>query len=39
MVRSLVRSTPGRAPNFEVHTPNAVASARGTSYDVDYHKD
>jgi hypothetical protein len=39
MVRSLVRSTPGRAPNFVVHTPNAVASARGTSYDVDYHKD
>lgn len=39
MVRSLVRSTPGRAPNFEVRTPNAVASARGTSYDVDYHKD
>jgi hypothetical protein len=39
MVRSLVRTTPGTPPNFEVHTPNAVASARGTSYDVDYHKD
>jgi hypothetical protein len=36
MVRSLVRSTAGTPPNFEVHTPNAVASARGTSYDVDY---
>ena len=39
MVRSLVRSTAGRPPNFEVHTPNAVASARGTSFDVDYHHD
>jgi hypothetical protein len=39
MVRSLVRSTPGTPPNFEVHTPNAVASARGTNFDVDYHKD
>ena len=39
MVRSLVRSTAGTPPNFEVHTPNAVASARGTSYDVDYHRD
>jgi hypothetical protein len=36
MVRSLVRTTPGTAPDFIVHTPNAVASARGTSYDVDY---
>ena len=36
LVRSLVRSTPGTPPNFEVHTPNAVASARGTSYDVDH---
>ncbi len=24
------------APNFEVHTPNAVAAARGTKYDVSY---
>jgi len=39
MVRSLVRSTAGTPPNFEVHTPNAVASARGTNFDVDYHKD
>ncbi len=36
LVRSLVRSTPGTPPNFEVHTPNAVASARGTGYDVDH---
>src|SRR5579859_1231919 len=39
LVRSLVRSTAGTPPNFEVHTPNAVASARGTSFDVDYHRD
>ncbi len=39
LVRSLVRSTPGTPPNFEVHTPNAVASARGTQFDVDYHRD
>lgn len=37
LVRSLVRTTPGTPPNFEVHTPNAVASARGTGYDVDHH--
>jgi FecR protein len=36
LVRSLVRTTPGTPPNFEVHTPNAVASARGTFYDVDH---
>lgn len=36
LVRSLVRSTPGTPPNFEVHTPNAVASARGTGFDVDH---
>lgn len=36
LVRSLVRSTPGTPPNFEVHTPNAVAAARGTDYDVDH---
>jgi hypothetical protein len=28
LVRSLVRTTPGTPPNYEVHTPNAVASAR-----------
>jgi ferric-dicitrate binding protein FerR (iron transport regulator) len=36
LVRSLVKSTPGTPPNYEVHTPNAVASARGTGYDVDH---
>jgi ferric-dicitrate binding protein FerR (iron transport regulator) len=37
LVRSLVKSTPGTPPNYEVHTPNAVASARGTGYEVDHH--
>jgi hypothetical protein len=36
LVRSLVQSTPGTPPNYEVHTPNAVASARGTFYDTDH---
>jgi ferric-dicitrate binding protein FerR (iron transport regulator) len=36
IVRSLVRFTPGTPPNYEVHTPNAVAAARGTSYDTQY---
>ena len=36
LVRSLVRYTPGTPPNFEVHTPNAVAAARGTTYDTGY---
>jgi ferric-dicitrate binding protein FerR (iron transport regulator) len=36
LLRSLVRATPGTPPNYEVHTPNAVASARGTNYDVDH---
>jgi ferric-dicitrate binding protein FerR (iron transport regulator) len=38
LVRSLVRFTPGTPPNYEVHTPNAVAAARGTSYDCQYTK-
>jgi ferric-dicitrate binding protein FerR (iron transport regulator) len=38
LVRSLVRFTPGTPPNYEVHTPNAVAAARGTSYDCQYSK-
>jgi ferric-dicitrate binding protein FerR (iron transport regulator) len=38
VVRSLVRFTPGTPPNYEVHTPNAVAAARGTSYDCQYTK-
>ncbi len=37
IVRSFVGKTVGAAPpNYEVHTPNAVAAARGTEYDVDY---
>jgi hypothetical protein len=36
LVRSLVRVTPGTPPNYEVHTPNAVAAARGTDFDVDH---
>jgi hypothetical protein len=36
LVRSLVRVAAGSAPNYEVHTPNAVASARGTTYDTYY---
>jgi FecR protein len=35
LIRSLVRFT-GGSPNYEVHTPNAVASARGTTYDTYY---
>ena len=38
VVRSLVRFTPGTPPNYEVHTPNAVAAARGTNYDTQYQK-
>jgi hypothetical protein len=35
-VRSLVKVAAGASPNYEVHTPNAVASARGTTYDTYY---
>jgi hypothetical protein len=38
LVRSLVKIGTGSQPNFEVHTPNAVASARGTMFDVSYHE-
>jgi FecR-like protein len=34
LVRSFVSYTSSSTPNFEVHTPNAVASARGTQYDT-----
>lgn len=36
LVRSLVRVAAGVSPNYEVHTPNAVAAARGTTYDTYY---
>ena len=39
LLHSLVRFAPGNAPNYEVHTPNAVAAARGTNYDTDYVKE
>ncbi len=35
LVRSFVSHTAAPTPNFEVHTPNAVASARGTQYDTE----
>jgi hypothetical protein len=35
-LRSLVNITVGKATGFEVHTPNAVASVRGTDFDVEY---
>jgi hypothetical protein len=37
LVRSLVHHGAGN-PNFEVYTPNAVAAARGTVFDVSYHE-
>jgi hypothetical protein len=38
MLRSIVHVTAGGpAPNFEVHTPNAIAAARGTDFDTSYH--
>lgn len=38
LLHSVVRFAPGNAPNYEVHTPNAVAAARGTNYDTNYSK-
>ena len=38
LVRSLVKVSSGSPPNFEVHTPNAIAAARGTMFDVSYHE-
>ncbi len=35
-VRSFVNLTAGGSTNFEVHTPNAVAAARGTDYLTGY---
>lgn len=37
-MRSLVKVSSGSPPNIEVHTPNAVAAARGTMFDVSYHE-
>jgi FecR protein len=39
ILRSIVHVTAGGPPpNFAVHTPNAIAAARGTDYDTGYHK-
>jgi hypothetical protein len=35
-LRSLVNLAPGKPAGFEVHTPNAVASVRGTDFDIEY---
>jgi ferric-dicitrate binding protein FerR (iron transport regulator) len=36
LVHSIVRTTPGTPPNYEVHTPNAVAAVRGTDFEIDH---
>jgi hypothetical protein len=36
LVRSIVNLTSGGLPNFEVHTPNAVAAARATDYETSF---
>src|SRR5579884_2728000 len=37
LLRSFVHLTSsGGVPNYSVHTPNAIAAARGTTYDTDY---
>jgi hypothetical protein len=39
IMRSIVHVTAGGpSPNFEVHTPNAIAAARGTDFDTGYHQ-
>ena len=39
LLRSVVHVTAGGPlPNFEVHTPNAIAAARGTDFDTAYHQ-
>src|SRR5205807_6382884 len=35
-VRSIVNLTGGSLPNFEIHTPNAVAVVRGTDFETQY---
>jgi hypothetical protein len=35
-LRSVVNIVAGKLPGFEVHTPNAVASVRGTDFDTEY---
>ena len=38
LVRSLIKFGPGNLPNSEVDTPNAVALAHGTIFDVSHHE-
>jgi ferric-dicitrate binding protein FerR (iron transport regulator) len=35
-LRSILNLTAGKATAFEVHTPNAVVSVRGTDFDTEY---
>jgi hypothetical protein len=35
-LRSVIDTVAGKPPGFEVHTPNAVASVRGTEFDTQY---
>ena len=35
-LRSIVNIAAGKSPGFEVHTPNAVASVRGTDFETEY---
>jgi hypothetical protein len=35
-LRSVIHFRAGRLPDFEVHTPNAVAGARGTDFETEY---
>jgi ferric-dicitrate binding protein FerR (iron transport regulator) len=35
-LRSVVQIAAGRPPQFEVHTPNAVAAVRGTDFETEY---
>ena len=36
ILRSVAKHTAGTPPDFEVHTPNAILAARGTTFDTQY---
>ena len=38
-LRAIVNVIAGGAPNFQVHTPNAIAAVRGTEFETAYIKD
>ena len=38
-LRAIVNVISGSAPNFQVHTPNAIAAVRGTEFETAYIKD